>query len=138
MFHIYSFEVTIMFPSFLGASIVILESVMDLKTKKFRDILIFKRPTVMAAVPTVYSALVKAKMPKLFIKFMCKIQFLVSGFTCFLLINLYNLKADLKMLNLLFYYIFYCTCSAYLLFMTFSYGAFSCSSPAIVITSSNL
>ena len=35
MFHIYSFEVTIMFPSFLGASIIILESVLDLKTKKF-------------------------------------------------------------------------------------------------------
>lgn len=74
MFHIYSFEVTIMFPSYLGASIVILESVMDLKTKKFRDILIFKRPTVMAAVPTVYSALVKAKMPKLFIKFIYPIK----------------------------------------------------------------
>ncbi len=80
MFHIYSFEVTIMFPSFLGASIVILESVMDLKTKKFRDILVFKRPTVMAAVPTVYSALVKAKMPKLFIKFIYPIKIhLCSG-----------------------------------------------------------
>ena len=80
MFHIYSFEVTIMFPSYLGASIVILESVMDLKTKKFRDILIFKRPTVMAAVPTVYSALVKAKMPKLFIKFIYPIKIhLCSG-----------------------------------------------------------
>ena len=80
MFHIYSFEVTIMFPSFLGASIVILQSVMDLKTKKFRDILVFKRPTVMAAVPTVYSALVKAKMPKLFIKFIYPIRIhLCSG-----------------------------------------------------------
>lgn len=80
MFHIYSFEVTIMFPSFLGASIIILESVMDLKTKKFRNILIFKRPTVMAAVPTVYSALVKAKMPKLFIKFIYPIKIhLCSG-----------------------------------------------------------
>ena len=80
MFHIYSFEVTIMFPSFLGASIIVLESVMDLKTKNFRNILIFKRPTVMAAVPTVYSALVKAKMPKLFIKFVYPIKIhLCSG-----------------------------------------------------------
>ncbi len=80
MFHIYSFEVTIMFPSFLGASIIILQSVMDLKTKRFRDILIYKRPTVMAAVPTVYSALVKSKMPKLFIKFLYPIKIhLCSG-----------------------------------------------------------
>ncbi|MDY5049867.1 MAG: long-chain-fatty-acid--CoA ligase [Candidatus Mucispirillum faecigallinarum] len=80
MFHIYSFEVTIMFASYLGASIIILESVMDLKTKKFRDILIFKRPTVMTAVPSVYSALVKAKMPKLFIKFIYPVKIhLCSG-----------------------------------------------------------
>lgn len=80
MFHIYSFEVTIIFPSYLGASIVVLESVMDLKTKKFRNILIFKRPTIMVAVPTIYSALVKAKMPKLFIKFIYPVKIhLCSG-----------------------------------------------------------
>lgn len=79
MFHIYSFEVCIMFPTYLGSSVVILESVMDLKTKKFRDILVFKRPTVMAAVPTVYSALAKANIPKWFIKLLYPIKIHLSS-----------------------------------------------------------
>lgn len=79
MFHIYSFEVCIMFPTFLGASIVILESVMDLKTKTFRNILVFKRPTVMAAVPSVYSALAKAKIPQWFIKLFYPIKIHLSS-----------------------------------------------------------
>lgn len=79
MFHIYSLEVTIMFPTFLGASIIILESVMDLKKKNFKNILIFKRPTVMVAVPTVYAALAKADMPKWFIKFLYPIKFHLSS-----------------------------------------------------------
>ena len=79
MFHIYSFEVCVMFPTFLGASIIILESVMDLKTKKFRNILIFKRPTVMTAVPSVYSALAKAKIPQWFIKIFYPIKIHLSS-----------------------------------------------------------
>lgn len=79
MFHIYSFEVCIIFPTFLGASVVILESVMDLKTKKFRNILIFKRPSVMVAVPTVYAALSKAKIPKWFVKFFYPIKIHLSS-----------------------------------------------------------
>ena len=79
MFHIYSFEACIIFPTFVGASIIILESVMELKTKKFRNILIFKRPTVMAAVPTVYSALAKANMPKWFIKLFYPIKVHLSS-----------------------------------------------------------
>ncbi|MBQ3033386.1 MAG: long-chain-fatty-acid--CoA ligase, partial [Deferribacterales bacterium] len=79
MFHIYSLVVTIVFPTFLGASIVILESVMDLKKKNFKNILIFKRPTVMVAVPSVYSALVKAKMPKWFIKFFYPVKVHLSS-----------------------------------------------------------
>lgn len=79
MFHIYSLEVCIMFPTYLGASIIVLESVTDLKKKNFKNILIFKRPTVMVAVPTVYAALAKADMPKWFIKFLYPIKFHLSS-----------------------------------------------------------
>lgn len=79
MFHIYSLEVCIMFPTYLGASIIVLDSVMDLKKKNFRNILIFKRPTVMAAVPTVYAALAKANMPKWFIKFLYPVKIHLSS-----------------------------------------------------------
>ncbi len=79
MFHIYSLEVTIIFPTFLGASIIVLESVMDLKKKNFKSILIFKRPTVMVAVPSVYAALVKADMPKWFIKLLYPVKIHLSS-----------------------------------------------------------
>lgn len=79
MFHIYSLVVTIIYPTFLGANIIILESVMDLKKKIFKKILIFKRPTVMVAVPSVYSALVKANMPKWFIKFVYPVKVHLSS-----------------------------------------------------------
>ena len=79
MFHIYSLEVTIIFPTFLGASIIVLESVMDLKKKNFKNILIFKRPTIMVAVPSVYAALVKADMPKWFIKFLYPVKLHLSS-----------------------------------------------------------
>ena len=54
-------------------------SVMELKTKKFRQTLIFKRPRVMVGVPQVYQALIKAQMPKWFIKLFYPIQLHISG-----------------------------------------------------------
>ncbi len=79
MFHIYSLMVTILFPIYLGGSIIILESVMDLKKKNFKNILIFKRPTVMAGVPSIYSALAKANMPSWFIKFVYPVRLHLSS-----------------------------------------------------------
>ena len=79
MFHIYSLAVSILWPTFLGASIIILESVLDLKKKSFRNILLFKRPTLMAAVPSIYSALAYANIPNWFIKFFYPIKFHLSS-----------------------------------------------------------
>ena len=79
MFHIYSLEVCVMYPTFLGANIIILESVMDLKKKNFKNILLFKRPTFMAAVPSVYAALAKADIPKWFIKFIYPVKYHLSS-----------------------------------------------------------
>ncbi len=74
MFHIYSLMVAMMYPAYIGASVIILESVMDLKKKNFKNILLFQRPTVMTGVPSVYAALAKANMPQWFIKFLYPIK----------------------------------------------------------------
>jgi len=79
MFHIYSFVISILWPTFLSASIIILESVMDLKKKSFSRILVFKRPTLMAAVPSIYATLAKANIPWWFIKFLYPIKFHFSS-----------------------------------------------------------
>ena len=79
MFHIYSLAVNIIWPTYLGSSIIILESVLELKKKSFRNILLFKRPTLMAAVPSIYSALAYANIPNWFIKFFYPIKFHLSS-----------------------------------------------------------
>jgi long-chain acyl-CoA synthetase len=70
MFHSYAFTTCVLLPLFSGSSIIILRSIMDIKKKNFKKILIYKRPTFFLGVPQVYSALTKSKMPKWFIKFL--------------------------------------------------------------------
>ena len=79
MFHSYTFTTCVMLPTFCGCSIIILSSVMELRKKTFRKVLIFKRPTFFLGVPQVYSALTKAKMPPWFIKFIYPVKIHVSG-----------------------------------------------------------
>lgn len=79
LFHSYTLTTSVLYPISVGTSIVLLESVMELKTKRFRNILIFKRPRIMLGVPQVFQALVKAKFPKWFIKFLYPIKLHISG-----------------------------------------------------------
>jgi long-chain acyl-CoA synthetase len=68
-----------MLPTFTGCSIIILKSVMELKKKSFKKVLLFKRPTFFLGVPQVYTALSKAKLPNWFIKFLYPVRIHVSG-----------------------------------------------------------
>ncbi|MGA1846515.1 fatty acid--CoA ligase [Deferribacter abyssi] len=79
MFHSYAFTTCVLLPTFVGCSIIILRSVMELRSKKFKNILLFKRPTFFLGVPQVYSALSKAKLPNWFIKFLYPVRIHVSG-----------------------------------------------------------
>ncbi len=79
LFHSYTLTTSVLYPISVGTSIVLLESVTELRTKKFRNILLFKRPRVMLGVPQVFQALVKAKFPKWFIKFLYPVQLHISG-----------------------------------------------------------
>jgi long-chain acyl-CoA synthetase len=79
MFHSYAFTTCIMLPTFTGCSIIILKSVMELKKKSFKKVLLFKRPTFFLGVPQVYTALSKAKLPNWFIKFLYPVRIHVSG-----------------------------------------------------------
>ncbi len=79
IFHSYTLMTSVLYPIYLGCSIIIFSSVMELKTKKFRNTLIFKRPKVMVGVPQVYQALIKAPMPKWFIKIFYPIELHISG-----------------------------------------------------------
>lgn len=79
MFHSYAFTTCVMLPTFTGCSIIILKSVMELKKKSFKNILLFKRPTFFLGVPQVYTALSKSKLPQWFIKFLYPVRIHVSG-----------------------------------------------------------
>lgn len=79
MFHSYAFTTCLMLPTYTGCSIIILRSVMDLKKKSFKRILLFKRPTFFLGVPQVYTALSRANLPGWFIKFLYPVRIHVSG-----------------------------------------------------------
>ena len=79
MFHTYTFTTCIMLPIRLGAGIIILRSVMEMKKDSFKKILLFQRPTFMLGVPQIYAALAKSNMPKWFIKFLYPIKMHISG-----------------------------------------------------------
>jgi len=78
-FHSYAMMTCVVLPTYTGSSIVILESVNDLKKKSFKKILLYIRPTFFLGVPQVYTALIKSKMPKFFIKFLYPVRLHVSG-----------------------------------------------------------
>lgn len=79
MFHTYTFTACLMLPAYQGASIIILSSVMDMKKKSFKKILIFQRPTFMLGIPQVFAALAKSPMPAWFIKLLYPVKKHISG-----------------------------------------------------------
>lgn len=79
MFHTYTFTTCIIYPTRLGAGIIILRSVMEMKKDSFKKMLIFQRPTIMLGVPQIYSALAKSPMPKWFVKTLYPIKKHISG-----------------------------------------------------------
>jgi len=78
-FHSYAMMTCVILPTYTGSSIVILGSIGDLKKKSFKKILLYKRPSFFLGVPQVYTALIKSKMPKFFIKYLYPIKLHVSG-----------------------------------------------------------
>jgi long-chain acyl-CoA synthetase len=78
-FHSYAMMTCVVLPTYVGSSIIILGSVNDLKKKSFKKVLLYKRPTFFLGVPQVYTALIKSKMPKFFIKYLYPIRLHVSG-----------------------------------------------------------
>lgn len=78
-FHSYAMMTCVILPTYVGSSIIILESVNDLKKKTFKKILLYQRPSFFLGVPQVYTALLKSKMPKFFIKYLYPIRLHVSG-----------------------------------------------------------
>ncbi|MGE4317883.1 MAG: long-chain-fatty-acid--CoA ligase [Deferribacterales bacterium] len=78
-FHAYALMTCVILPTYAGSSIIILGSVADLKKKSFRNILLFQRPTFFLGVPQVYTALIRSKMPRWFVKFVYPVRLHVSG-----------------------------------------------------------
>jgi long-chain acyl-CoA synthetase len=78
-FHSYAMMTCVILPTYVGSSIIILGSIGDLKKKSFKKILLYKRPSFFLGVPQVYTALIKSKMPKFFIKYLYPIRLHVSG-----------------------------------------------------------
>jgi len=78
-FHSYAMMTCVILPTYVGSSIIVLESVNDLKKKSFKNILLYKRPTFFLGVPQVYTALIKSKMPKFFLNYLYPIRMHVSG-----------------------------------------------------------
>jgi len=76
MFHSFTFSIGVILPLYLGASIVVIQSLKPF-SNIFKQVLI-KRVTIFLGIPDVYNALVKAKLPWYFMWFN-KIRGFVSG-----------------------------------------------------------
>lgn len=76
MFHSFTFSIGVILPIYVGASIVIIQSVRPF-SNIFKQVLL-KRVTIFIGIPDVYNALVKAKLPWYFMWFN-SIRIFVSG-----------------------------------------------------------
>ena len=76
MFHSFTFSIGVMLPLYIGASIVVIQSLRPF-SNIFKQALL-KRVTIFLGVPDVYNALAKAKLPWYFMWFN-KIRIFVSG-----------------------------------------------------------
>ncbi len=76
MFHSFTFSIGVILPIYVGASIVIIQSVRPF-SNIFKQVLL-KRVSIFMGIPDVYNALVKAKLPWYFIWFN-NIRIFVSG-----------------------------------------------------------
>ena len=76
MFHSFTFSIGVILPLYLGASMVVIQSLKPF-SNIFKQVLI-KRVTIFLGIPDVYNALVKAKLPWYFMWFN-KVRGFVSG-----------------------------------------------------------
>jgi len=76
MFHSFTFSIGVILPLYLGASMVVIQSLKPF-ANIFKQVLI-KRVTIFLGIPDVYNALVKAKLPWYFMWFNC-VRGFVSG-----------------------------------------------------------
>jgi len=79
MFHAYTFTASVLLPTFAGCGIIVLASIMELKKKSFKKVLLFKRPNFFLGVPQIFTALARANIPDWFAKFLYPIKIHVSG-----------------------------------------------------------
>ncbi|PMP72498.1 MAG: long-chain fatty acid--CoA ligase [Calditerrivibrio nitroreducens] len=79
MFHSYTFTASVLLPTYAGCGIIVLASIMELKKKSFKKILLFQRPNFFLGVPQIYTALARANIPDWFAKFLYPIKIHVSG-----------------------------------------------------------
>lgn len=79
MFHSYTFTASVLLPTYAGCGIIVLSSIMELKKKSFKRILLFQRPNFFLGVPQIYTALARANIPSWFAKFLYPIKIHVSG-----------------------------------------------------------
>ncbi len=76
MFHSFTFSIGVILPLYLGASLVVIQSLKPF-SNIFKQVLL-KRVTIFLGIPDVYNALVKAKLPWYFMWFN-KVRGFVSG-----------------------------------------------------------
>lgn len=79
MFHSYTFTASVLLPTYAGCGIIVLSSIMELKKKSFKRILLFQRPNFFLGVPQIYTALARANIPSWFAKFLYPIKIHISG-----------------------------------------------------------
>ncbi|MCA1927245.1 MAG: AMP-binding protein, partial [Calditerrivibrio sp.] len=79
MFHSYTFTASVLLPTYAGCGIIVLASIMELKKKSFKRVLVFQRPNFFLGVPQIYTALARANIPSWFAKFLYPIKIHVSG-----------------------------------------------------------
>ena len=77
MFHAFTFTVCVLLPLYLGAKIVILDSVMPFH--RVLKSLVLDRITVFVSIPIVYKLLLRAKIPAFFFFWIMPLRLCVSG-----------------------------------------------------------
>ena len=98
MFHSFTFSIGVILPIYVGASIVIIQSVRPF-SNIFKQVLL-KRVTIFMGIPDVYNALVKAKLPWYFMWFN-NIRLFVSGASALRPATLEAMKSRFKRAKML-------------------------------------
>ncbi|MBU1668801.1 long-chain-fatty-acid--CoA ligase [bacterium] len=98
MFHSFTFAIGVIMPLYLGASLVVIQSLKPF-SNIFKQVLL-KRVSIFLGIPDVYNALVKAKLPWYFMWFN-KVRIFVSGAAALQSKTLAGMQAKFKRSTLL-------------------------------------